>query len=66
MDQIDLKKHHFLFYIFQFDKKDYIMDAEKEISLHRKIHEMLGLTNKGDSDDGTRKAHQLGAKGTTG
>lgn len=48
------KKHHFLFYIFQFDRKEYIMDAETEKNLRKKVHNGLWQLKRGKENHGER------------
>lgn len=46
------KNHHFLYYIFQYDKKNCKMDAEQENGLKRQIRKMLQLFHKGERENG--------------
>lgn len=41
------KKHHFLYYIFQFDQKRCKMEAKKENKLKMIVQEMICLRNRG-------------------
>ena len=42
------KTHHFLYYIFQFDKKRCIMEEKRARSLHRHFQKTLKLFQKGE------------------
>lgn len=41
-------KHHFLYYIFQNDKKSCMMDENREICLKEKIQKILQMFQKGE------------------
>ena len=42
------KKHHFLYYIFQFDRKRCKMEAKKASKLKMVVREMICLLNRGE------------------